>query len=371
MTTHAATELSLKVFTAIVQKALAENKSFNEVRDSIVYNADNPGNLDVGKADGSNDDTFLFNAQSVNNPRDTTVDFSEGRYALADNDKGYRIQGFENFTTDQSKDYSNRTFNLTGDDQANTFTVHSGKSNIKAAGGNDTMRVYAGAEHTLHGGEGNTDTAVLKGGDFSLVDIELDNQAGPEQGRWLVFSDGANETRIHESTEFVDNGDLTKFKKLWRSHRTTLNDPDPNARREFNLEGTFKNEDFRGGRGADIFTGAGGADHFYLESSHKRARGERYADTITDFSKSDKDKMVIDVSEYGLDLNNADLKIARNSRKAEKALAKDDVDFVYDRSTGMLSWNRNGGDPGDGGGLLAIIEGSDSGSLKMKQFDLI
>ena len=63
--------------------------------------------------------------------------------------------------------------------------------------------------------------------------------------------------------------------------------------------------------------------------------------------------------------------IARNSRRAQRALGQDDVDFVYDRSTGMLSWNRNGAEDGDGGGLLAIIEGSDSGRLRQRDFQLI
>jgi len=375
MTTHNSVQLLQKMLIAMADKTREEGLPISdipEISDSIVYNADNPGNLDVGQPDGSRDDTLVYNGGNIRG--ELSFNLQEGRLnwdrEAFTGGKGYRLEGFENFSTDPDKTFGNTTFKLTGNGADNTFTIHSGKSNIKAGAGDDTMRVFAGADHTLHGGEGKADVAELNGGNFSLVDVVLDNQAGEDGGRWLVYSDGVNETRIHESTEFVDNGELTRFNKLWRSHRTTISDPNQNARREFDLEGTFKNEDFHGGRGRDNLTGGGGADHFYMESSHRRARGERFADTITDFSKSEKDKVMIDVSAYGLDLNNADLVIARNSRKAQRALSKDNVDFVYDRSTGMLSWNRNGAEEGDGGGLLAIIEG-DSNRLGKRQFELV
>lgn len=372
MTTHNSVQVLQKMLVEMFRRAAAEGSTVPEVSDSVIYNADNPGDLDVGQADGSRDDTLVYNSEGVRG--EVSFNLQEGRFKVGNgsfpNPQGYRLEGFENFSTDPSKDNGNTTFQLTGNGADNSFTIHSGKSNIKAGAGDDTMSVAAGYDHTLHGGEGNADIAELTGGNFSLVDVVLDNQAGEDGGRWLVYSDGVNETRIHESTEFVDNGELTNFNKLWRSHRTTISDPNQNARREFDLEGTFKNEDFHGGRGRDNLTGGGGADHFYMESSHRRARGERFADTITDFSKSDKDKVIIDVSEYGLDLNNADIVIARNSRKAQRALSEDDVDFVYDRSTGMLSWNRNGAEEGDGGGLLAMIEG-DSNRLGKRQFELI
>lgn len=373
MTTHNSAQTLAKMLGAMIRKAQDEGKTIDEISDSIVYNADNPGDLDVGQPDGSLDDTLVYNGGNI----DSEVDFNlqEGRFNWDSEPltggKGYRLEGFENFATDPTKVYSETTFKLTGNDQDNTFTLNSGASHIKAGAGNDTMRVSAGYEHTLHGGEGDTDVAELMGDNFSLVDVALDEQPGEDGGRWLVYSDGVNETRIHESTEYVNDGELTKFNKLWRSYRTEINDPRRQSRREFDLEGSFKNEDFHGGNGRDNLTGGGGADHFYMESSHRRARGERFADTITDFSKSEKDKVVIDVSEYGLDLNNADIVIARNSRRAQRALGQDDVDFVYDRSTGMLSWNRNGAEDGDGGGLLAIIEGSDSGRLRQRDFQLI
>lgn len=361
---------------AMAEKASAENLPLSdiaEISDSIVYDSDNPGNLDIGQPDGSRNETLVYNGLGAS--EEVSFNLHEGRInwngeVLTDG-KGYRLEGFENFSTDPSKEYGNTTFNLTGDSNDNHFTINSGKSNIKAGAGDDTMQVFAGADHTLHGGSGNSDVAELKGGNFSLVDVVLDNQAGEDEGRWIVFSDGVNETRIHESTEFINNGEMSRFEQLWESHRTTISDPRQNSRREFELEGTFKNEDFHGGRGRDNLTGGGGADHFYFESSHRRARGERFADTITDFFKSEKDKVVIDVSEFGLDLNNADIVIARNSRKAQRALAKDDVDFVYDRSTGSLSWNRDGAEDGDGGGLLAMIQNADTNQLRKGDFLLV
>merc|ERR1712100_753683 len=108
MTTHISTGVIGQTIGAIIRKAIEEGKTFEEVRESIVYNADNPGALDVGTPDGSNDDTLLFNPGNTNSIQEQKVDFKEGRYSTND-DQGYRINGFEHFATDPSKNHANTT----------------------------------------------------------------------------------------------------------------------------------------------------------------------------------------------------------------------------------------------------------------------
>ena len=58
-----------------------------------------------------------------------------------------------------------------------------------------------------------------------------------------------------------------------------------------------------------------------------------------------------------------------NKRVVRKQLAKQDVDFLYDRKQGVLYFNENGAEKGFGdGGIIAILKGAPN--LGMDHLDL-
>ena len=84
--------------------------------------------------------------------------------------------------------------------------------------------------------------------------------------------------------------------------------------------------------------------------------GKENADTITNFNPKEKDKLQIQLSQFGADAAGT-FKIAKNPKALTKALATS-TDFIYLKSRGELYYNENGKQPGFGdGGIFAILEG--------------
>ena len=84
--------------------------------------------------------------------------------------------------------------------------------------------------------------------------------------------------------------------------------------------------------------------------------GAATADRITNFNPKEKDKLQIQLSQFGADAAGT-FKIAKNAKALSKALVSS-VDFVYLKSSGELYYNENGAAAGFGnGGVFAVIEG--------------
>ena len=369
MATHSYQLAGTKLFAAGTLLSIISGKPLKETLQMVSYDADNPeASVNVAVPDGSRWDTLDFDAAAAGEPRVIDFNMIEGRIK-ENNNAGLRFENFENFSVSTTNKYDGTTFKLQGTEGANRFNITSGDSEIYAGGENDVMTVQAGGTHRLHGGSGNKDVANLEGGRFTLVDVDIDNGGGADAGRWLVFSDGNKETRVHESTELININGTQSFDAHWDSHRVEINDRRPNARREHDLEGTFRNEDFHGGRGRDNLTGSGGADHFYLEDNHRRAFGSANADRITDFSIAENDMVQIDGEAFGVEAGTR-VRVARNSRHAERLLDRGRNEFIYDGETGSLYFDRNGREEGSGNGLIAIVQGDDAGNLTHHQFEV-
>ncbi len=85
--------------------------------------------------------------------------------------------------------------------------------------------------------------------------------------------------------------------------------------------------------------------------------GASVADRITNFNPKEKDKLQIQLSQYGADAAGT-FKVAKNPKALSKALATS-TDFVYLKSRGELYYNENGKQSGFGdGGIFAILEGT-------------
>ena len=83
---------------------------------------------------------------------------------------------------------------------------------------------------------------------------------------------------------------------------------------------------------------------------------KRFVDIITSFDPS-TDALEIDQDSFGID-DSKTIATAKNKRKVKKVLAKQEMDFLYDRKKGGLYLNENGSDKGFGdGGLIALLPG--------------
>lgn len=137
------------------------------------------------------------------------------------------------------------------------------------------------------------------------------------------------------------------------------------------LQGTNKNDkiDGKGGRdiltgagGNDILTGGGGADDFLLGSGKAYKKKDLGIDTIKDFKRNlddiilDKDTFITLHSKAGEGFSiGREFEAVKNKRRVARSVA----DIVYDRSSGDLYYNANGGLSGfGGGGKIATLEGA-------------
>lgn len=93
-----------------------------------------------------------------------------------------------------------------------------------------------------------------------------------------------------------------------------------------------------------------------LSFTHAPSFGKETADTITNFNPKEKDKLQIQLSQFGPDAAGT-FKIAKKAKALTKALATS-TDFIYLKSTGELYYNENGSAAGYGlGGVFAVLEG--------------
>ena len=97
------------------------------------------------------------------------------------------------------------------------------------------------------------------------------------------------------------------------------------------------------------------ADIFVLTDTPEFGAGT--ADSITNFNPKEKDRLQIQLSQFGAD-GAGTFKVAKNPKALSKALATS-TDFVYLKSRGELYYNENGKQSGFGdGGIFAVLEGN-------------
>ena len=59
----------------MIEKACAEGNTIPEISDRIVYDANNPDNLDIGQTDGSRDDTLVYSGDVNESRINESTDF--------------------------------------------------------------------------------------------------------------------------------------------------------------------------------------------------------------------------------------------------------------------------------------------------------
>ena len=188
---------------------------------------------------------------------------------------------------------------------------------------------------------------------FSLQSLTSEIVYNTRDGSWTpwIYSDSKSGKR---SITSADGKNLFQFDER---RETTKNDI---------LVGNSSNNTIDGLGGANTLTGtAKKADVFALTGTPEF--GADTADRITNFNPKEKDKLQIDVSDFGSNATGT-FRIAKNAKTFTKALAST-TDFIYLKSTGELFYNENGMLPGFGdGGVFAIIENKANITTKNIEF---
>jgi len=120
------------------------------------------------------------------------------------------------------------------------------------------------------------------------------------------------------------------------------------------LRGDAGNDILDGGAGRDLLTGGTGADRFRFATAG--AFGTAQADRITDFSRSEGDKIELSRSAFGLAAG-ATLSFQAVNSDAEltRALGSSSL-LVQDLRDGLILFNQNGSVAGVGqGGVFAVV----------------
>jgi len=121
-----------------------------------------------------------------------------------------------------------------------------------------------------------------------------------------------------------------------------------------NLDGQAGNDLLDGGDGRDVLTGGLGADRFRFATAG--AFGTAQADRITDFSRSEGDRIELSRSAFGLSAGaTLSFQTVNNDADLTRALGSSTL-LIQDLRTGSILFNQNGTAAGAGqGGVFATV----------------
>ena len=124
------------------------------------------------------------------------------------------------------------------------------------------------------------------------------------------------------------------------------------------LIGTDSSDTIVSGKGVDTMVGKDGADYFVYKQ--KKNFGKKKADKVIDFDSNDGDTIIIKGKSFSSEVKKEATFAQASNKKQAKKLAKQDVDFIYEKKKGRLYFNSNGESKGfgDQGGFFGILKGS-------------
>ncbi|WP_445632410.1 Calcium-binding protein [Nostoc sp. DSM 114161] len=126
------------------------------------------------------------------------------------------------------------------------------------------------------------------------------------------------------------------------------------------LRGGTGNDTLIGGAGNDTLVGGAGADRFLYNTNAVFASSAVGQDIITDFKRSEGDKIILDKTTFSAITSAAGTGFSNtNDFKITSSAGTSTAKIVYDPVTGQLFYNQNGSAAGFGsGGLFATLSGA-------------
>jgi len=283
---------------------------------------------------------------------------------------------------------------LSGGTGNDTLDGDSGNDTLDGGTGNDTLygddendRLDGGAGiDTLYGGYGNdtlyggTGNDTLYGGaGFDLVEGGLGNDilsggAGGDTASYRKATSGVTvnlSITTQQDTGGAGKDTLRGFERLYGGKGDdTLTGTDGTNRiigmnGADTINGLGGNDLISGERGNDTLTGGAGMDKFLFRT----APAEGNADTITDFSQAEGDKLVLSASTYsGVGATRGSVLSADAFYQAAGANAAQDADdrIIYDTTSGKLYYDADGL-----GGSAAVVIATLQGQPALYASDIL
>jgi serralysin len=255
---------------------------------------------------------------------------------------------------------------LTGDGNANVIYGYNGNDSLYGGAGNDDL--YGGlGDDTIDGGDGidvisgGAGTNILNGGaGFDYVDYR-DSIAAVTVSLAITTAQttGGGGTDTLSGFEAILGGSandvLTGDGNANVIYGYNGNDSLYGGAGNDDLYGGLGDDDILGGDGNDNLTGDGGADWFFFLTTPNETTN---TDTITDFTSTDRDKLVFSKSVFTGLSGAASGYLSSNafwSGAGIKTAHDPDDRFIYDTTTGALYYDADGNASGSAAVLVAML----------------
>ena len=240
-------------------------------------------------------------------------------------------------------------------DGRNLFGQPVGPGVENVSGGNKGLDVFGksnGAGVTNPGGEGG-----IPGGDPSFLQDPANALPGNQPAPTLQSPVGTQENQSSSVSTTLAAGarnlTLTGTAAINGSGNALDNVINGNGAAN-ELRGDAGNDRLDGGAGRDVLTGGSGADRFRFATAG--AFGQAQADHITDFSRSEGDRIELSRNAFGLSAGAAvSFQSVNNDAELTRALGSSTL-LVQDLRDGSILFNQNGSTAGVGqGGVFAVV----------------
>ena len=240
-------------------------------------------------------------------------------------------------------------------DGRNLFGQPVGPGVENVSGGNKGLDVFGksnGAGVTNPGGEGG-----IPGGDPSFLQDPANALPGNQPAPTLQSPVGTQENQSSSVSTTLAAGarnlTLTGTAAINGSGNALDNVINGNGAAN-ELRGDAGNDRLDGGAGRDVLTGGSGADRFRFATAG--AFGQAQADHITDFSRSEGDRIELSRNAFGLSAGAAvSFQSVNNDAELTRALGSSTL-LVQDLRDGSILFNQNGTAAGVGqGGVFAVV----------------
>lgn len=286
--------------------------------------------------DGTIDTSFDGDGKVIT-PIGNSDDFATGILIQGD---GKIILGGSAWNSDNA-DFALVRYNLNiknnstqGTSSNDTLPGTSSSEIIRGLGGNDLIGGQAGND-TLIGGIGNDIYLVNSVGDKVIESIDADNDL------------------IKSSVNYQLPGNVEKIILTGADNIQAQGNAQGNI-----IKGNSGNNTLQGRAGNDTLTGGLGSDRFLYDSNANFTFASLGQDVITDFNKTQADKIVLDKNTFtkissmpgqGFSIVKEFAKVTTDSQAQISS-----ADIVYNTTNGKLFYNENGNIAGFGSGGLFI-----------------
>ena len=292
---------------------------------------------------------------------------NKGKTTLTKDQRGYNRNGVADIG---AYEYLGTAPPTTGADKiigtagADIIDGLAGNDTISGLGGNDRL-IGSGGDDSINGGAGDDTMIGGTGNDTYIVNsvrdrvVEALNASTDHIFSTVTYTLPVNvENLTLRGTQAINGtGNGLPNRIVGNSVANKINGGDGDDSLlghggNDTLIGSAGNDLLNGGSGDDTLIGGLGADRFLYNTNATFTTASVGVDTITDFSRSQLDKIVLDKNTFRAISSIAynGFSVASEFASLTSNFATSSADIVYDRATGKLFYNQNGTATGYGTG---------------------